>query len=382
MVRHSIDPARKIELLHQIGELYEIGGEDARARSRPTIARCARSRGSRRRRRASSGWRARSIAGRTWCTCTTRSSSRWPSPRATSSCRSQLLTRVAQIEETQLGDNDAAAAAYHRVLKVAPQQLDAANALEAIYLRTDAYTKLVDVVLAKVDIVPDTAEKKELLLQGGADLRGGAREPRSRDRRLPAGPVARRERSQRDRRARAPLHPPRALGAAQGRLREEGRAGRRSRTRRSRCSSCSGRSTTASSRTSTRAIETYQTILDLDPEDVTGDPGARSALQQAERWYDLLQILEREVELSPSTGETVSLKHRIGQLWEKELKDLARAVEAYREVLAHRRHARADAAWRSTAWCTATRSRCWRRRCSSRSSRRAASGRSSSTCSR
>jgi hypothetical protein len=46
-----------------------------------------------------------------------------------------------------------------------------------------------------------------------------------------------------------------------------------------------------------------------------------------------LQILEREVELSSSTGETVSLRYRIGQLWEKELKDLTRAVEAYRDVL-------------------------------------------------
>src|SRR5262249_50830648 len=62
----------------------------------------------------------------------------------------QLGMKVAQIEETQLGDNDAAAAAYQRVLKTAPHQLDAANALEAIYLRTDAYTKLVEVVLAKV----------------------------------------------------------------------------------------------------------------------------------------------------------------------------------------------------------------------------------------
>ena len=30
LVRHSMDPARKIELLHQIGDLYEMGGEDAR----------------------------------------------------------------------------------------------------------------------------------------------------------------------------------------------------------------------------------------------------------------------------------------------------------------------------------------------------------------
>ena len=29
MVRHAFDPARKIELLHRIGELYEIGGDDA-----------------------------------------------------------------------------------------------------------------------------------------------------------------------------------------------------------------------------------------------------------------------------------------------------------------------------------------------------------------
>ena len=83
----------------------------------------------------------------------------------------------------------------------------------------------------------------------------------------------------------------------------------------------------------TRAIETYQTILDLDPEDVTAIQALDRLYQQAGRWYDLLQILEREVELSSSTGETVSLKHRIGQLWEKELKDLGRAVEAYRDVL-------------------------------------------------
>src|SRR5258708_20347385 len=70
--------------------------------------------------------------------------------------------RVAQIEETQLGDNDAAATAYQRVLAVSTRNLEAANALEAIYLRTDAYTKLVEVVLAKVEMVPTVEEKKEL----------------------------------------------------------------------------------------------------------------------------------------------------------------------------------------------------------------------------
>jgi tetratricopeptide (TPR) repeat protein len=165
LVRHSMDPARKIELLHQIGDLYELANEDAR-RSAPTTARCAKSRGSKRRRRASSAWRARSIAGRIWSRSTTRWSSRSASlGRRRAADAAALLTRIAQIEETQLGDNDASAAAYHRVLKVAPQQLEAANALQAIYLRTDAYTKLVDVVLAKVDMVGDIADKKELLFK-------------------------------------------------------------------------------------------------------------------------------------------------------------------------------------------------------------------------
>src|SRR5438477_3314652 len=84
----------------------------------------------------------------------------------------------------------------------------------------------------------------------------------------------------------------------------------------------------------TRAIETYQSILDLDHEDVTAIQALDRLYVETGRWYDLLQILEREVELSDSSAETVSLKYRIGQLWQKELKDLSRSVEAYREVLA------------------------------------------------
>ena len=111
--------------------------------------------------------------------------------------QTQLLTRIAQIQETQLGDNDAAAATYQRVLKVAPHNLDAANAIEAIYERTDAYTKLVDVVLAQGRDRRRRRRAEGAAVQGGADLRGGARERRSRDRRLPAGPVDRRDRSRR-----------------------------------------------------------------------------------------------------------------------------------------------------------------------------------------
>ena len=92
-------------------------------------------------------------------------------------------------------------------------------------------------------------------------------------------------------------------------------------------------------------IETYQTILDLDPEDF--DARSRrsiASISRPERWYDLLPILEREVELAPSTGEAVSLKlpHRPA---------VARAPEGSRRAPSRPtatcwdgRHARADAA--------------------------------------
>src|SRR5262249_32377416 len=41
MVRHALDPSRKIELLHQIGELYEVGGDDG-ARAFATYDRALR----------------------------------------------------------------------------------------------------------------------------------------------------------------------------------------------------------------------------------------------------------------------------------------------------------------------------------------------------
>ena len=111
---------------------------------------------------------------------------------------------------------------------------------------------------------------------------------------------------------RAALHPPLALGRPQGRLRQEGRAGARRRPRRSRCCSCSVRSTTASCRDPARAIETYTSILDLDPEDYDAAQALDRLYQQTERWYDLLAILERQTELAPVAGRggLAALPHR------------------------------------------------------------------------
>ena len=82
-----------------------------------------------------------------------------------------------------------------------------------------------------------------------------------------------------------------------------------------------------------RAVETYSSIIDLDPEDYDAAQALDRLFVQTGRWYDLLAVLERQTELAPSPGEVVSLRFRIGELWREHLKDLGRAVEAYRQVL-------------------------------------------------
>src|SRR6185436_15266075 len=82
-----------------------------------------------------------------------------------------------------------------------------------------------------------------------------------------------------------------------------------------------------------KSIETYQAILDLDADELPAIQSLDRLYGEAERWYDLLGNLERQVELAESTGEMVALKYRIGHLWQTRLGDVARAIESYREAL-------------------------------------------------
>ncbi len=292
LVRHSMDPARKIELLHQIGDLYELANEDNEAFR--TYDRALREEPGLKETQTRLERLARTL-------------DRWKDlvalydsvvdqiGRASGDVelQTQLLTRIAQIEETQLGDNDASAAAYHRVLKVAPQQLEAANALEAIYLRTDAYTKLVDVVLAKVDMVSELADKKELLFKA-AQIYEEVLE--NADRAIDVY----RQVLQLDENDRAAID---ALERLYIRL-ERWEPLKDVYSKKAELATVPdekkqmlfvlGQVYDRELKDLTRAIETYQTILDLDPEDVTAIQALDRLYQQAGRWYDLLQILERE----------------------------------------------------------------------------------------
>ncbi len=82
-----------------------------------------------------------------------------------------------------------------------------------------------------------------------------------------------------------------------------------------------------------RAIDTYQKVLELDPDDLTALGRLDVLYQTAENWQELLSILQHEAELTQDPAEAVSFQYRIAELYEKHLGDVERAVELYRDIL-------------------------------------------------
>ncbi|HVR20798.1 MAG TPA: tetratricopeptide repeat protein, partial [Polyangiaceae bacterium] len=82
-----------------------------------------------------------------------------------------------------------------------------------------------------------------------------------------------------------------------------------------------------------RSIDTYQRVLEIDPDDLTALSRLDVLYQSAQNWSELLGILTHEAELTQDPIEATSYQYRIAELYEKHLGDVERAVELYREIL-------------------------------------------------
>src|SRR6185369_12160577 len=78
-----------------------------------------------------------------------------------------------------------------------------------------------------------------------------------------------------------------------------------------------------------RAIDTYQRILELDPDDLTALGRLDVLYQTAGNWAELLGVLTHEAGLTQDPVESVSYQYRIAELYERHLGDVDRAVELY-----------------------------------------------------
>ncbi|MCP4675420.1 MAG: tetratricopeptide repeat protein [Deltaproteobacteria bacterium] len=240
--------------------------------------------------------------------------------------------KVARIYEVQIQDVDSAITHYRKVLEIDPMHLEAATALEGAYQISENYEELAITYLKKVEMVTDPDEQKELLFKASQiyedifensdkaievymrvldidedDLNAishlevlylklerwdDLQEIYNRKVDLVETPEEKRE----------VLY---VLGAMYEQEVQDVR----------------------------KAIETYQRILEFDPDDIQAIQRLDVLFTETEEWHDMLSILEREVELAEDPDEVISFKYRIGELYVKHLDDVMRAVEYFREIL-------------------------------------------------
>ncbi|MBC7975271.1 MAG: tetratricopeptide repeat protein, partial [Myxococcales bacterium] len=328
MARHAFDPARKIELLHKISELHEIGGDDADA-AFGTYARALRE-------------DPRNDVTHRQLDRLARGLSKWPQAAALydqiatdaqeEDLKVALLFRRAQIQEHELRDDKAAVATYERILQVVPQTIEAVTAIQTIHERTADWPKLVDALKRKSEIIPEVEERKALLYRSAQieeDVLGNADAAIATFQQVLS--IDDIDLTAMDALERlyvrlARWEPLKDVYAKKADLAEDP-------SDKKRMLYVLAQVYDRELGDVAKAIETYQGILDLDADELPAIQSLDRLYGQAERWYDLLGNLERQVELAEATGETVALKYRIGHLWQIRLGDVARAIESYREAL-------------------------------------------------
>ncbi|HEY1558512.1 MAG TPA: tetratricopeptide repeat protein [Kofleriaceae bacterium] len=332
MARHAFDPARKIQLLHQISELQEIGGDNADA-AFATFSRAMREDPRNEQTHAQLDRLARGL-------------DKWPDVVALydqvaneaheDDLKVALLFRRAQIQETELRDDKGAVETYERVLKVRSdspaQTVEAATAIQNIHERTAEWPKLVDILKRKSEILTNLDERKALLYRAAQieeevlSNADAAIETFRQVLSIDDVDLTAMDALERLYVRLARWEPLKDVYAKKADLAEDP-------DDKKRMLYVLAQVYDRELGDVAKAIETYQGILDLDADELPAIQSLDRLYGQAERWYDLLGNLERQVELAESSGETVGLKYRIGNLWQLRLGDVARAIESYREAL-------------------------------------------------
>ncbi|MFB6262603.1 MAG: tetratricopeptide repeat protein, partial [Bradymonadaceae bacterium] len=81
------------------------------------------------------------------------------------------------------------------------------------------------------------------------------------------------------------------------------------------------------------AVDLWNSVLDLEPDDRTALEALEDLYIDQERWEDLVEILDREVELADDPEERAELNRLLGTVWGEKLGNDGPALEAWREVL-------------------------------------------------
>ncbi len=240
--------------------------------------------------------------------------------------------KIAGIFEDQLQDVERAVSHYREVLALDPMYIEAATALERAYQLNEDYESLANVYLKKAEMVDDVFEQKELLFKASQiyeevldnvdlaiDVYQRILEIDSDELRAInqlEGLFLRLERwddlqsiyNQKVDLVSMPEEKKEVLYVLGAVYENE-------------------------LKDAARAITTYQRILEFDPDDFQSISRLDMLYSNAEEWEELLSILEREVELVDDPDEAVSFKYRIAELYVRQLDDVSRAIDYLKDIL-------------------------------------------------
>jgi tetratricopeptide (TPR) repeat protein len=239
---------------------------------------------------------------------------------------------IATLAESELGNAEVAADAYQHAMATSPRDIEAADALERIYTRLADYTNLVLLLQQKVDMTDAVPEKRDLGMRAAKIWEEVLENPeKAIEAYRQALTLDDTDSSVLENLERLFIRLERwsdlkDVYAKQAELATDP-AQKKARL------FVLGQVYDRELQDPARAIETYSSVLDIDPDDLEAMQALDRLYVQTERWYDLLSVLERQTELSASAAEVVSLRFRIGELWREKLNDPTRATEAYKRVL-------------------------------------------------
>ncbi|MBI5535063.1 MAG: tetratricopeptide repeat protein [Deltaproteobacteria bacterium] len=327
-VRRSDDPMRKVELLHQIASLNEDAAGDLNA-AFDTLARALSQDPSHEETQQGLDRLARATSRFGDLAKVFESLA---AGQEDPQLASQLYSMSAKVYEQDLNDVDNAVAHYRKVLSIDPMNLAAAEALEGLFRATERYADLSLVLQRKAEIVEDTADKKGALFQAAGIEEDMLEKPDAaiqvylkildidpEDLKAVDALVKQYLGLKRweellsvyTKKADLVDDPEEKkliffqMGAVYDR--ELGDVA--------------------------RAIDTYQRVLELDPDDLQALGRLDVLYQTSQNWQDLLSVLQHEAELTMDPAEAISYQYRIADLYEKHLGDVPRAIELYRDIL-------------------------------------------------
>ncbi len=337
--KHASAPERRVELLHRIAELYEIALDDA-PKAFESFARALAEDPA----NETTQGQLERLAGQTgdFESLAKVYEQRVDALVAASAAAGEgegdlglatgLLTKAADIRENNLADVATAIAHHERVLALDPANLGAATALERLFQQSEQYERLALVLLTKANMLEVPDEKKEHLFRAAAIYEEIL------ERKTDAIAVYRKV-LEVDREELAALDKlielflglenwPEVLGVYT--LKADVVADPEEKKR---LHLEVGAVYERELGDAAKAIDSYQRILEIDPEDLTAIQRLDALYLAAGNWQELLHILEREADLAGDPNEVISYRFRIADLYDHKLGDAGRAVDGYAGIL-------------------------------------------------